>query len=226
MIKQGLAALVATMAIGTTAFAEDEGFSIDGYVGGVTDYRDRGLSLSGKDPAVVASVGAYQDNGFYFGVSGASVGWAGIDARVRGFAGYRIDKGDYIYDFSAELDSTHGDDSNFYPEFRGTIARDFGLAFIRGGLVYAPDGRWSLPTQQSLYAFTDLEVPVPNLPELTIIGRLGYDMRGGDFRNLWDYGIGLSAFIESVELTLMYENSSLNGGYGKGAVVFGAKYYF
>ncbi|MCJ9427817.1 TorF family putative porin [Kordiimonas marina] len=226
-MKTLLLATTALAALSFPAMADDGGFSIDGYVGGVSDYRDRGIALSEKDPAVVASIGAYHENGLYFGVTGASINdQVGGDVRAKFFGGYRIDKGDYVYDLSVELDSFHGGGDRYYPDIRATVSRDFGIAFIRGGLNYAPDGRWSLPDNNSLYAFTNLEVPIPNVPELTFVSRAGYDMRGGGRSNLWDWGVGLSAFISDLELSVMYEDSSLDGRLGKGAVTFGAKYYF
>ena len=226
-MKTFISGLMAAACLAAPALAEDEKpYSIDGYVGVTTDYRDRGLSLSDRDPTVRGSVGLYHDSGFYVGGGLAAISnSAGGDAQANIFAGYNFETGGFSYDLSVELDSIHGGGSSFYPEITGTVSRDFGLAYIRTGVSYSPDGRWSTPNSNSLYLFTDLEVPVPTMPELTIISRLGYDMRE-DRRNLWDYGIGLSAFIESFELSVMYENSSLDGGLGKGAVIGGVKFYF
>jgi len=221
-------ALMLAAATTTQSAAQDNdgGISLDGYIGLASDFRDRGLSLSDKDPALMGSVGLFSDSGFYGGVTAAIVDdGQGGDTKTEFYAGYQIDKGDYIYDLSFELDSFHGEGSRFYPEFKATMARDFGLAFIRGGASYAPDGRWSNPDIDSTYIFVDLDVPVPTLPELTVISRFGYDIRAGR-SNLWDWGVGLSAFIDDVELSLMYEDSTLDQRIGNGAVILGAKFYF
>jgi uncharacterized protein (TIGR02001 family) len=221
-----IGAVVSAALAGPVLAEEEKPYSIDGYIGVTSDYRDRGLSLSDRDPTIRASVGLYHDSGFYLGGGFAAISdSAGGDAKANIFAGYSFDSGSFSYDLSVELDSIHGSGSSYYPEFTGTVSRDFGLAYIRTGVTYAPDGRWSAPDSDSFYLFTDLEVPVPTLPELTVITRLGYDVRD-DRRNLWDYGVGLSAFIENFELSVMYENSSLNGGLGKGAVIGGVKFYF
>ena len=226
-MKKLLLGTLAATVFAAPSWAQDEKpYSIDGYVGVTSDYRDRGLSLSDRDPTIRASVGLYHDNGFYVGGGLAAISdSAGGDAQANIFAGYNFDSGGFTYDLSVELDSIHGEGSSYYPEFTGTVSRDFGLAYIRTGITYAPDGRWSAPESDSLYLFTDLEVPVPTMPELTVISRLGYDVRS-DRRDLWDYGVGLSAFIENFELSVMYENSSQNGGLGKGAVIGGVKFYF
>lgn len=222
-----LAAPLFAVVVTLNASAQDSGgFSIDGYVGGTTDYRDRGLSLSDRDVAVVGSVGAFHDSGFYFGLdAGTADTFNGGEARVEFFTGYSLDAGDYVYDFSFELDSIHGDSSQYYPEFKTSVSRDFGLAFVRAGASYAPDGRWNNPQNDSFYTFADLEIPVPTLPSLTVIGRVGHDFRGG-IENLWDWSLGLSVFAGDAELSLSYQESSLNDRSAKGRVIFGARWYF
>ncbi|WP_417457916.1 TorF family putative porin [Kordiimonas sp.] len=227
-MKQFIIGALMVGACAPAALAQDSGssFSFDGYLGVVSDYRDRGLTLSDKDPAVIASLGLYHDNGLYVGASAGSISEAaGGDAKASVFAGYSFDAGDFIYDLSVELDSIQGNDAKYYPEISASVSRDFGLAFIRTGAVYAPDGRWSAPNTDSFYIYTDVEVPVPTMPELTIISRLGYDMRQNR-ADLWDYAIGLSAFIDVVEFSIMYEDSSLDQAIGGGAILGGIKLYF
>lgn len=206
--------------------ARDGGVSIDGYVGGVTDYRDRGLSLSDRDVALAASIGAFFDSGFYVGLDAGTVDtFNGGDARLELFAGYSIDAGDYVYDFSVEMDSILGDRSQYYPEFKASISRDFGLAFTRAGIAYAPDGRWSNPQNDSVYTYADLEIPVPTLPALTVVSRVGRDFRGG-ISNAWDWSVGLSAFVGDAELSISYDDSSLERREASGRVIFGVRWYF
>lgn len=220
--------LIPLMVGSTATYAQDagSGFSIDGYIGGLTDYRDRGLSLTDGGLAVVASIGAFHDNGFYGGFDAAKINtFTGGNFRTELFAGYSLDRGDYVYDFSVELDTIYGDTSQYYPEFKATISRDFGIAFTRAGAAYAPGGRWSNPQSQSFYTFADLEIPVPTLPSLTVIGHVGRDFRS-DVRNLWDWSIGLSVFVGDVELSLSYDDSSLDQRPGNGSVIFGTRFYF
>lgn len=206
--------------------AQDSDFSIDGYIGGTTDYRDRGLSLSDADIAPMASVGAFHDSGFYFGLDAAKIDTdRGGNFRTELFAGYSLDRGDYVYDFSVEVDTIYGDTSQYYPEFKASISRDFGIAFTRVGAAYAPGGRWSNPQNQSFYTFADLELPVPTLPALTVVTHVGRDFRS-DIGNLWDWSVGLSAFVGDIELSLSYDDSSLDARPGKGSVIFGMRYYF
>jgi len=228
MFPKILSIITVVTSLGAAASAQnaEPDWTIDGYVGLTSDYRDRGLSLSDKGVAVFGSLAVFHKNGLYGGLDAALIDdGRGGDKKTEFFAGYSLDAGDYIYDFSVELDGIHGDTSDYYSEFKVSIARDFGLAFIRSGIGYAPDGRWNTPEVDSVYGYVDLEIPVPTLPDFTLISHIGYDAR--DKRsNLWDWSVGLSAFVESIEFNLRYENSSLDQRIGTGAVVLGTKLYF
>ena len=93
------------------------------------------------------------------------------------------------------------------------------------GAAYAPGGRWSSPQSQSFYTYADLELPVPTLPALTVVSRVGRDFRS-DIGNLWDWSVGLSLFVGDVELSLSYDKSSFNQQAGDGKVIFGTRLYF
>lgn len=208
------------------AAQDSGGFSIDGYIGGTTDNRDRGVSLSDRDLALTGSVGAFHDSGFYFGIDAGTVDtFNGADGRLEFFTGYSLDTGDYVYDFSFELDSFHGDSSQYYPEFKASVSRDFGLAFTRAGVAYAPEGRWLNPSSDSVYTFADLEIPVPHMPAITIISHVGRDFRS-DAQNLWDWSVGVSAFVGDAELSLVYDDSDFADRISAGRVIFGARWYF
>lgn len=220
-----IAFVCCTCAMSASVTAQDE-WSIDGYVGGVSDYRDRGVSISDKDFAAVASLGAFHESGFYLGVDAGTVdALIGADARTEFFAGYSIDAGDYVYDFSVELDSILGDNSQFYPEAKFSVSRDFGIAYTRLGAAFAPEGRWTNPQNDSFYLFANMEVPVPTLPSITVVSHVGRDMRGG-LNDVWDWSVGLSAFVGDIEFTAGYENSSLRDRAANGRLLFGARLYF
>lgn len=224
--KYSFVAAAVIMATLPVQAQEEQGPLIDGYIGGTTDLRDRGVSLSDRDIAALASVGAFFENGFYLGLDASTVDTAsGADGRFELFTGYSFDRNGYTYDVSVELDTFHGDSSQFFPEFKASVSRDFGLAFTRAGIAYAPGGRWLNPGNDSVYSFADLEVPVPNMPSFTVIGHVGRDFRSNT-SNLWDWSAGVSAFVGDIEFSLSYEDSSLDDRRGSGRVIFGARFYF
>lgn len=218
---------VALMMAATPAILQaEDSLEVDGYLGATLDYRDRGVSRSDRDPALTGSLSVFHDSGLYGGVDLALFDdGQGGDGKTEFFAGYSIDGGDYMYDLSVELDGTHGDTSNYYPEIKAAVSRDFGLAYIRGGLAFAPEGRWNSPDVDSWYAYSDLEIPLPIVSEITFISHLGYDMR--DARSdLWDWSVGFSVFLDSFEVTAMYEDSSLDDRRADGQFILGTRFYF
>ncbi|MCK0068215.1 TorF family putative porin [Kordiimonas laminariae] len=219
-------ALVVAASAGAFAQDSESAWSLDGYVALATDYRDRGLTLSDRDPSYYGSLSLSHEKGWFFGVDAARIDdQRGGDVRTEFFVGYQIDAGDFIYTLSAEVDAIHGNGSQYYPEFKASIARDFGLAYISSGFSVAPDGRWNTPDVDSYYSYVDLEVPVPTMPELTLITHVGYDIRDGR-SDLWDWSAGLSIFVNDFELTLTFEDNSLDNRLSNGQFIVGTKFYF
>ncbi|UTW54875.1 TorF family putative porin [Kordiimonas sp. SCSIO 12610] len=229
MMMKAILAGAAVFAIIEPVYAQEDvpEIEITGYVGGVSDYRDRGLSLSDQDPTLVAAVTLNHKSGFYIGTQGALIDdQFDRDTQLEFYAGYKFESNGFEYDVSAELDSFFGGNGDeYFPEFKASIARDFGIAYLKSGLAYAPEGRWNTPGIDSLYWSTNLELPVPTLPALTIISRLGYDIRQNR-SDIWDWSAGLSAFVGDVEFSLVYEDSTLDQDIADDALVLGVRLFF
>jgi len=175
------------------------------------DARDRGLSLSDFDAG----------GSFYADVETAS-GWfanayvaradnqrfSDVQADITG--GYSLFTKLADLSFSARITSFHGQgQSELFPEFQATAARDFGRAFTRIGVVAAPDGRWNAPDSASYYGFFDLDAPVPGLAALQIETSIGFDMREGR-RDAFNWRAGASYNFDAISIGLHYQRSSLN----------------
>ncbi len=91
-------------------------------IGVVSDYRFRGLSQSGKDPALQGGVDFTARNGFYLGAWGSTIHWTQDDARVYGLNPGATDSG-----------SNHVE-VDLYGGYRGTISPD--LSYEVGLLEY------------------------------------------------------------------------------------------
>ncbi len=96
---------------------------------------------------------------------------------------------------------------------------------MSGGLEYAPEGRWTLPDHDSIYTFADMELPIPKMPDLTLVTHFGYDFieNEGDVK---DWSVGVSAFYKDVEVSVTYDDSTLSKSNGSGTVSLGLKWYF
>jgi len=198
----------------------------------LSDYRDRGLSLSDTDATGLAGVEAGGRTVFGGLVSGYVQDLAGRDLFVGGYIGASAFVAD-AYDVSLTLygDSFHGlqagEDSQAFFEARATIARDVGLIYARVGVSVAPAGRWSDPDDTVLYPFLELQVPVPRAPWLTLVVETGYSaVFGGPDRA--DWRIGLNAGWKGFDLFAGYTDTSTGafGRLGRATGLVELRYYF
>lgn len=114
------AALAQTQAPAAAAPAPD--YTLAYNIGVVSDYRFRGLSQSGKDPALQGGIDFTAKNGFYLGTWGSTIHWTQDDARVYGLNPGASDSG-----------SNHVE-VDLYGGYRGTINPD--LSYEVGLLEY------------------------------------------------------------------------------------------
>ncbi|MCB2064909.1 MAG: TorF family putative porin [Novosphingobium sp.] len=175
------ATLVAGSAmVATPAFAQDESesdISISGNAAVVTDYRFRGVGLSGGDIAIQGGIDVGHSSGFYIGTWGSSIdggdygsveldiygGWSGDIAD-----GVSADVGAIYYAYPNGLAGADLD----YIEFYASLGFTLGPAEATVGFAYAPD-QDSLGDTDNIYVYTDLSVGIPDTP-LSVTGHLGY----------------------------------------------------
>lgn len=226
MLKSMTVFLCITALLPVTAMAQDDPIEFDGYISVATDHRDRGVSLSGSDPALTGSLTIYK-GGFFAGAFGA---WAkdlnDQKAQTEFFVGYMMPLGGWDLTLAGELDSFHGNgDSSFYPEIKASLSRDYGLAYVNGGVSWSMDGRWHNPDGDDVYTWIDLDVPIPTLPEFTVVAHAGRDFISG-YDNVTDWSIGVSAFVKDFEITASYVDTTYADNRGKGAFLASLKFYF
>jgi uncharacterized protein (TIGR02001 family) len=177
------AAMLLALGLGATpAFAEEETappseFTFSGYVQGVTDYRFRGLSLSGGDFAVQGSINLNHSSGFYVGTWASSLedsavygstevdlygGWTG---PLGG--GITADVGLLYYAYP----NGHFGDAEYFEPYASLTAA-IGPATAKVGVAYAPS-QDSLGNDDNLYVYTDLGAGIPDTP-ISLSAHLGY----------------------------------------------------
>ena len=165
-------------AFAVPAFAQDEegiGVSVSANVALVTEYRFRGIDLSGGDIAVQGGVDVGLPAGFYVGTWASSIdggayghteldvygGWAGEFGNVTTDVGVIM----YVYPNAVAGDFD-------YVEFYGSVGVGLGPASVEVGVAYAPD-QDSLGSTDNFYIYSDVGVGIPDTP-VTITGHLGY----------------------------------------------------
>ena len=183
--NRGLVAASLLLGCGLTAapaFADEETappseFTVTGNAVLVTDYRFRGLSLSGGDPAIQGSINLNHSSGFYVGTWASSLedspvygnmeidvygGWTGeVTSGLTADAGLVY----YVYP-----NGKVGDGNYFEPY--ASLSTTFGPATAKVGVAYA----WkqnSLGGDDNLYVYTDLGAGIPDTP-ISVSAHLGY----------------------------------------------------
>ncbi|MFQ5348012.1 MAG: TorF family putative porin [Rhodothalassiaceae bacterium] len=215
---------VALALLATPAAAQ--GWDLSAVVRGESDHVDRGLTLSGSDPAATATLYLDHESGLYGSLSLSRVNdRRGNDGRVEGVVGHRFALGAYTLDLSAAVDGFFGADGYLYPEFQARISRDLGLFYAAGGIAYAPDGRWFLRNRASVYGWLETEVPVPRLAWLAATAHVGRESLAGA-RDRTDWGLGLVASHDRFDVSLAYEDSNARLRIGRARVVVALSLYF
>jgi len=182
-IRGALAAslLAGTMLAATPAFADDgdapSEITITGNVALTSDYRFRGVSLSGGDPAIQGGITASHASGFYVGVWSSSIadspvygeqeldvfgGWSG---EVGG--GVKVDAGLLLYAYP----SGKVGKANYFEPY-ASVSGSVGPAALKVGVAYAWE-QDSLGGDDNLYLYGNADFAIPETP-LTINTHLGY----------------------------------------------------
>ncbi|HEX7752316.1 MAG TPA: TorF family putative porin [Novosphingobium sp.] len=194
------AGLAATPAFADEAAAPSE-LTVTGNVALVTDYRFRGISLSGGDVAVQGSINVNHSSGLYVGTWASSLedsavyghtevdvyaGWTGPVA-----SGLTADVGLLYYVYP---NGKLGDANVFEPYASLTAA--VGPGTVKVGANYAWD-QDSLGGDDNLYLYTDLGVSIPETP-ISLSAHLGWTdgalspklLTGVSTKSGFDYNVG------------------------------------
>jgi uncharacterized protein (TIGR02001 family) len=211
------ATLLASTLLAAPAFAQDESdITITGSAALVSEYRFRGVDLSGGDIAAQAGITAKHSSGFYVGTWGSSldensVGYGHTELDLYGGWAGEISSGvtaDVGVIYYAYPNAPAGDFD--YIEFYGKTGFAVGPASLTLGVAYAPE-QDSLGGTDNLYLSTDLGVGIPDTP-LSLTAHAGYTdgfLTYTGNGKAWDWSLGASA--------------ALGGGLSIGAAYIGAE---
>lgn len=207
-----LPALCAPGAAMAQEVPEPRAITLSGNVALVSDYRFRGVSQSGGDPAVQAGLTVSHQNGLYAGVWSSSIDFGKLGAgAVYGSqevdltagwsreiaSGLTADAGLGFYDYPGG----HVGKANFFETY-GSLATTYGPARLKLGINYA----WpqdSLAGRHNVYLYGSADAAIPATP-LTLTARLGWQdgalagawlASGGTQRRGWDWSVGASATV-------------------------------
>ena len=205
------AAILLGLGLGASpAFAEDTAppsdFTFSGYAQGVSDYRFRGLSLSGGDFAVQGTINLNHSSGFYVGTWASSLedtpvygstevdlygGWTGALG-----GGITADVGLLYYAYP----NGHVDKAEYFEPYASLTAA-IGPATAKLGVAYAPS-QDSLGNDDNTYVYGELGAGIPNTP-ISVAAHLGYAdgvqspdlLTGSGTGGGFDYSVGATYAI-------------------------------
>ncbi|WP_379554410.1 TorF family putative porin [Qipengyuania sp. DGS5-3] len=183
--SRGLTATIAfvTLSLSAPAFAQEEEeagpISVSANVTLASEYRFRGVDLSGGELAIQGGFDIAHESGIYVGT------WASnLDEDTVGFGSTELDiyggwSGDVAEGLSADVgviyylypDAAAAAGATDYIEFYGSVSGALGPAEVTFGAAYAPS-QDSLGNTDNLYLYTDLGVGIPGTP-VTVTGHLG-----------------------------------------------------
>ena len=191
---------------------EPKALTVSGNVAIVSDYRFRGVSQSGGDPAVQGAITLTHQSGFYAGVWSSSINFARLGTEsVYGSQEVDLSAGwsrEIASGITADLGLTyyaypggHVGKAEFLETY-GSLATTYGPARLKLGVNYAwPQG--ALADARNLYVYTSADAAIPATP-VTLSARLGYQdgplagawvASAGSQHRAWDWSLGASATV-------------------------------
>jgi uncharacterized protein (TIGR02001 family) len=199
--------------------AEEEAtptWDIEGELGLASDYRFRGLSLSGKEPEVTASLSVAHSSGLYASAWASNVelgSGKADDLEVDWTVGFSKDVGKVNLDVGGVFYSYPGNSGLNYVEVYGAIGTKVGPADMKVGVAYAPSQN-NIGGQGNTYVYVSGEVPLGKGP-VSLHGTVGYENGAfGNKKTDWNVGVSVdlgSGFTGSVDYVDTARSFTTNG---------------
>lgn len=199
-----LLASAATPAFAQDAEEESGPITISGGIAVTSDYRFRGLSLSGEEIAVQPTITVSHESGFYAGVWGSNIDDTPLygEVEIDLYAGYNTDIAEgtnfdigVIYYWYPDGDSAAGNSDYF--EVLSKLSHDIGPVTATGTVGYSWE-QSSLGDDDNLYLSLGLAAGIPESP-VTLVGSIGYTdgalgalASGGNYLD-WQVGADFAA---------------------------------
>lgn len=227
-------AVLPLLALPTVAHAQDaeaeeaaKPLDVSVEVGVASDYRFRGLSLSGGEPELTAEVSVEHQSGLYVSAwaSNVDLGLGGADdMEVDWTAGFSKDVGKVNID-AGVIYYSYFDHSDFnYVEIYGSLGTKVGPGEMRVGIAYAPKQN-NLGGDDNVYYYISGETPVGQTP-FSLHATFGYENGAfGNHKKDWlvgasvDLGGGLTASLDYVDTA--HDLTGLGGPTAVASLKFG-----
>lgn len=209
-LAAGLAAAVATA---VPVMAQEAGsWTVDGRVGWVSDYRDRGYTLSAGDPSVQGEITLAHASGLYGGIWSAGIEEYGVGGDGDGatvevtlYAGWAGQVGAFDVDLGVWQNVYPDGDGVNYVEFPVQAGRTFGDATLAAGVVWAP-GQTGTGDEANTWLWTRFDF-APEAWPVSLHASLGHEDGGFAPDGKTDWSLGVAAPVGPVTLGLDFVDS-------------------
>lgn len=179
--------------------------TVSGNVALTTDYRFRGVTFSGNEPAIQGGIDLAWDQGFYVGTWASSIQnfSSNDEIELDLYGGYAGEFGNGLgYDIGV-IAYTYPGTSNFsdtwYPEIYASVSGSAGIASWTVGGAYTPDT--DNVATDNWYVYLDGEVPLGDSPFFAM-AHVGYE--DGFFADKIDYSAGLGVSAAGLDFSVAY----------------------
>ncbi|RZJ30464.1 MAG: hypothetical protein EON85_04985 [Brevundimonas sp.] len=194
------------------AAAQEPTWAVSGRVGVVSDYRDRGYTLSDEGPAVQGEVTLAHTSGLYAGVWGSGIAEYGIGAdgdgaevEVTFYTGWAGTVGGFDVDAAVWSNVYPGGEDVNYVEFPLEIGRAIGETTLSAGVIWAP-AQTGTGDQSNTWMWTRAEY-APEAWPVSLHAVLGYEDGGFAPEGKTDWRVGADAPVGGFTLSLDWVDS-------------------
>lgn len=225
-ILSGLAPIVVLISPPVHAQEESPAITVSGGVTLISDYRFRGISLTGKDPAIQGTINLAHKSGVYVGTWGSSLGmgdrygptevdlyggWAGNLAKHTS-----LDVALAYYSYPGG----EGTGKIEYFETTAKLTHDFGP--VRGTIGSGYSWDQSALGGDHLYLFGEAAAPVPGTPvTLKAHGGRSKGALSPKPGGYYDWSLGADIAVSKLTFGISYIDTNLSrGNRADGAALF------
>ncbi|MBO9714118.1 TorF family putative porin [Sphingomonas sp.] len=221
-----LAAATPAMAQDDAAPADTPEITVTGSASLTSDYRFRGISQTGKDPALQGTININDKSGFYAGFWASMIDgddapavagfgkaevdlYAGFTKTLPGGVGIDVGLLYYLY----PIDKAKGLATDFFEPY-ASVSYTIGPVTAKVGANYAWSQKAIFDTD-SLYLRGDVTVAIPGTP-VSILGHVGHTDGALGVLALtsdkyWDWSLGAEASYKFAKVGVQYVDTSIKG---------------
>lgn len=212
--------------VGAGAQAQDPQWTVEGRVGVVSDYRDRGYTLSDEEPAVQGEITVGHASGLYGGVWGSGIDEYGVgpdgdgaEIEVTLYAGWAGAVGGFDVDVGVWRNLYPDGDEVDYVEFPLQVGRSIGAATFTTGVVWAP-AQTGTGDEANTWVWTRAEY-APGTWPVSLHAQLGHEDGGFAPDGKTDWRVGVEAPAGAFTVGLDWVDSDTEDSAVVGSVFWG-----